>query len=100
MKLIDADELMKKLGFIREFERQIYGKESWGFALKCIREVQDAPAIEKRKTGSEMTKEELREALKIFFMYEYNIKPSDAKSFVQIAFDIVAALIAEVKRGE
>lgn len=51
-RLIDADELMKKLGFIRELERQIYGQESWGFALKCIREVQDAPTIEERKTGS------------------------------------------------
>lgn len=51
MRLINADELMKKLGFIRELERQIYGKESWGFALRCIREVQDAPTIEERKTG-------------------------------------------------
>lgn len=44
-RLIDADELMKKLGFIRELERQIYGRESFGFALKCIREVQDALTI-------------------------------------------------------
>lgn len=50
-RLIDADKLMKKLGFIRELERQIYGQESYGFALKCIREVQDAPTIEERKTG-------------------------------------------------
>lgn len=51
MKLIDADALMPKLKFIREAEHQIYGKESWGFASKCITAVEDAPTIEERKTG-------------------------------------------------
>ena len=50
-RLIDADALMPKLKFIQEAEHQIYGKESWGFASKCIREVQDAQTIEERKSG-------------------------------------------------
>lgn len=50
-RLIDANALMPKLKFIREAEHQIYGKESWGFASKCITAVEDAPTIEERKTG-------------------------------------------------
>lgn len=45
-RLIDADALMPKLKFIREAEHQIYGKESWGFASKCITAIEDAPTIE------------------------------------------------------
>jgi hypothetical protein len=45
-RLIDADALMPKLKFIQEAEYQIYGKESWGFAGKCIAAVEDAPTIE------------------------------------------------------
>ena len=51
MRLINADELMPKLKFIREAEHQIYGKESWEFASKCITAIEDAPTIEERKTG-------------------------------------------------
>lgn len=51
MRLIDANALMPRLKFIREAEHQIYGKESWGFASKCITAVEDAPTIEERKTG-------------------------------------------------
>lgn len=50
-RLIDGDALMPKLKFIQEAEYQIYGKESWGFASKCIAAVEDAPTIEERKTG-------------------------------------------------
>ena len=49
MRLVDADA--PKLKFIREAEHQIYGKESWGFASKCITAVKDAPTIDERKTG-------------------------------------------------
>lgn len=52
MRLIDADALTPKLKFIREAEHQIYGKESWGFASKCITAIEDAPTIEERKTGT------------------------------------------------
>ena len=51
MRAIDADALMPKLKFIREAEYQIYGKESWEFASKCITAVEDAPTIEERKMG-------------------------------------------------
>ena len=56
MRAIDADALMLKLKFIREAEHQIYGKESWEFASKCITAVEDAPTIEERKTGKWITK--------------------------------------------
>ena len=46
MRLIDADALMPKLRFIREAEHQIYGKESWGFASKCITAIEDAPTVQ------------------------------------------------------
>lgn len=51
MKLIDADKLMPTLRLIQEAEHQIYGKESWGFASKCINTIEDAPTIEERNTG-------------------------------------------------
>ena len=52
MRPIDADALMPKLKIIREAEHQIYGKESWGFASKCITAIEDAPTIEsERKMG-------------------------------------------------
>lgn len=51
MRIIDADALMSKLKFIQEAEHQIYGKESWGFAGKCIAAVEDAPTIKERPTG-------------------------------------------------
>ena len=51
MRLIDVDALMPKLKFIREAENQIYGKESWGFANKCITAIEDASTIEERNTG-------------------------------------------------
>ena len=51
-RLIDGDALMPKLKFIQEAEHQIYGKESWGFASKCITAIKDAPTIEERKTGT------------------------------------------------
>ena len=57
MRLIDADALMPKLKFIREAEHQIYGKESWGFASKCITAVEDAPTIDERKKGKWITQE-------------------------------------------
>lgn len=30
----------------REAENQIYRRESWGFAIKCVQTVEDAPTIE------------------------------------------------------
>ena len=42
---IDADALIPKLKAIYEAENQIYRRESWGFALKCINAVEDAPTI-------------------------------------------------------
>ena len=42
---------MPKLKFIQEAEHQIYGKESWGFASKCITAIENASPIEERKTG-------------------------------------------------
>lgn len=44
-RLVDADALMPKLRLIREAEHQIYGKESWGFASKCITAIEDAPTV-------------------------------------------------------
>ena len=62
MRAIDADALMPKLKFIREAEHQIYGKESWGFASKCITAVEDAPTIEpERKTGKWICSDDLYE---------------------------------------
>lgn len=43
MRLIDADALMRKLEPIIEAETQIYRRESWGFAVKCMNEVEEAP---------------------------------------------------------
>lgn len=52
MRPIDADALIPKLRFILEAEHQIYGKESWGFASKCINAIEDAPTVQlKQKTG-------------------------------------------------
>lgn len=45
-RLIDGDALMRKLEPIIEAEHQIYGKGSWGFAIKCMNEVGEAPTIE------------------------------------------------------
>ena len=42
---IDADALIPKLKAIHEAENQIYRRESWGFSLKCINAVEDAPTI-------------------------------------------------------
>lgn len=62
MRLIDADELTPRLEFIREAEHQIfYGKESWGFASKCITAVEDAPTIEERKMGKWLCSDDLYE---------------------------------------
>lgn len=44
-RLVDADVLMPKLRLIREAEHQIYGKESWEFASKCITAIEDAPTV-------------------------------------------------------
>lgn len=52
MRAIDADALIRKLEPIIEAENQIYGRESWSFAVKCRNEVEEAPTIEpERKTG-------------------------------------------------
>ena len=51
MRLIDGDALMPMLKFIQEAEHQIYGKESWEFASKCINAIEDAPTIEEPKKG-------------------------------------------------
>lgn len=51
MRAVDADALMRKLEPIIEAETQIYRRESWGFAVKCRNEVEEAPTIEpERKT--------------------------------------------------
>lgn len=51
-RLIDADALIRKLEPIIEAENQIYGRGSWGFAVKCRNEVDKSPTIEpERKTG-------------------------------------------------
>lgn len=46
MRPIDADALMRKLEPIIEAENQIYRRESWGFAVKCRNEVEEASTIE------------------------------------------------------
>lgn len=46
MRCIDADALMPKLKAIVEAENQIYRRESWGFAIRCVEAVEDAPTIE------------------------------------------------------
>lgn len=54
MRLIDADALMPEMKFISEAEYQIYGRESWNFANKCMIAVDEAPTItvaSERKTG-------------------------------------------------
>lgn len=52
MRLIDADTLKPKLKAIIEAETQVYGRGSWGFAVRCMEVVEDAPTIEpERKTG-------------------------------------------------
>lgn len=52
MRLIDADTLVPKLKIICEGEKQIYGRESWGFAIKCLTAVEDASTFEpERKKG-------------------------------------------------
>ena len=44
-RLIDADALDKTMQFIGEAEAQIYGSQSWGFAMKCRKALCDAPTI-------------------------------------------------------
>ena len=49
---IDADALIPKLKAIHEAENQIYRSGSWGFSLRCINAVEDAPTIvPERKKG-------------------------------------------------
>lgn len=47
-RLIDADDpkLREKLKFIREGERQIYGRESWCFSAKCEAAIDDAQTVD------------------------------------------------------
>ena len=44
-RLIDADALDKTLEFIGEAEAQIYGSQSWRFAMKCRQALEDAPTV-------------------------------------------------------
>lgn len=58
MRPIDADALIPKLKAIHEAENQIYRRGSWGFSLKCINAVEDAPTIvPERKKGRWIVKE-------------------------------------------
>ena len=43
--LIDRDALDKTMQFIGEAEAQIYGSQSWGFAMKCRKALYDAPTV-------------------------------------------------------
>ena len=47
-RLIDADDpkLRGKLKFIREAERQIYGRGSWCFSAKCEAAIDDAQTVD------------------------------------------------------
>lgn len=48
-RLIDADELIRKIDPIIEAENQIYRRESWGFAVKCRDAIEEMPTIEPQR---------------------------------------------------
>ena len=53
-RLVDADALDKTMQFIGEAEAQIYGSQSWGFAMKCRKALCDTPTVIQASGGSEV----------------------------------------------